>query len=269
MSLFRLGVIGNPISHSQSPIIHHTFAEASGVNLSYDKYLVAPEQLAQFIGEFFSHSDAKGLNVTLPFKQDVMGLCDHLTAAASEAGAVNTLIKDNAGNIIGDNTDGLGLIQDLRDCHMLNSSCKILIVGAGGAAKGIIAALKSQDYSDISLINRTHKNADELAKRFAIRVLNKPSMEGHVKKRFDLIINTASMGGEQLIESYHINPQAAFVYDISYGERAKHFLDAMQKLGAAKTVDGLGMLVNQAAHAFKAWFGVLPETTKAKALLVG
>jgi shikimate dehydrogenase len=266
MGLTRLGVIGNPIVHSQSPVIHEAFSRDCEIELSYEKYLVEPKDLTSFIVEFFSHRDAKGLNVTLPFKQDVIAVCDELTLAAQDAGAVNTLIKDGKGKIVGDNTDGDGLIQDLMDYNLLCKNSRILIIGAGGAAKGIVSALKSQHYLNMTIINRTEQNAEHLAKLFAVKTIKSGSISDKNYSTYDLIINTASNGGASLIERYQINPKGASVYDISYGERAEVFLSEMLSLGAIKALDGTGMLINQAAYAFKAWFDVMPDTASAKAI---
>jgi len=255
--VFKLGVVGNPIAHSRSPEIHQQFAEQTSVALTYDKFLQTDETLADFIDNFFQEPNAQGLNITLPFKQGVIPLCQQLTKAAKHAGAVNTIKRLPSGELLGDNTDGAGLLQDFKRLAWPIKELSIVVLGAGGAAKGIVSALDLSGINNIRVINRTQVNADMLIQRFDC-CTDYQSVESSTNKPL-LVINTCSQGAVELIEQYHVDLQNSFVYDISYGDRSAGFLQYCQQQGSAATADGIGMLVSQAALAFQCWFDVLPD----------
>lgn len=252
-------VIGNPIAHSKSPSIHAAFAEQFGIALQYQRQLVDVGQFDAFARQFFQHAD--GANVTVPFKEDALQFADMLSDEARLAGAVNTLSKQ--GNVVkGDNTDGIGLVRDIRDNYGV-SLCdkKVLIIGAGGAVRGVILPIAKENPRSITLVNRTHVKAEQLAEQFSdyADIVAQPFTA--LKKPFDVIINgtSASLSGQDLPLPAHVFKQTTFAYDMVYGDKPTSFLRFATKHGAT-TADGLGMLVEQAAKSFEIWHGVKPET---------
>ncbi|WMS85961.1 shikimate dehydrogenase [Pleionea litopenaei] len=248
-------VIGNPIAHSQSPKIHQSFAKSLSLSLQYDKILATSDTFAEEVNDFFEQGGS-GLNVTLPFKQQAYELADKVTERAELAQSVNTLWMEQ-GRLIGDTTDGEGLINDLKRIDFPFRNCQVLVLGAGGACRSILPPLLENQCS-IALINRTKANADKLITR--LKTLGELH---YFSESFqpNLIINTLSESGANYLQQFF--PQGlkgCDVYDISYGERAQAFLQQAKKMQAKDTRDGWGMLVEQAALSFKQWHGQLPDT---------
>lgn len=253
-------VYGNPIKHSRSPFIHAAFAKQSEQNIDYQAELVPLDKFKETVDNF-AKAGGKGANVTVPFKEQALEVCDQLSERAKLAGAVNTLIFQQ-GRIIGDNTDGLGLVQDLlnHDVNLTNS--RILLLGAGGAAKGVILPLLEQHPQTIVVANRTVSKAQALVAQFNDSRLFACGFTETENSQFDIIINATSAGltGDKLpIASSLITPTTV-CYDMVYGKSDTVFLAEAKKLNAAKAIDGLGMLVGQAAESFYLWRNVKPET---------
>ncbi|ARJ41512.1 shikimate dehydrogenase [Pantoea alhagi] len=253
-------VIGNPIAHSKSPLIHHEFAKQTGIEHRYGRLLAPLDSFAASLHDFLRQG-GKGANVTLPFKQQAYELADVLTERAALAGAVNTLYMRQDGKLVGDNTDGIGLLSDLERLSFIKPGDNILLVGAGGAARGVILPLLSFGCS-LTLTNRTPARANELAAIFAhtgeIEALAMTELAG---KKFDLIINATSSGVDGAVPALPaslITPGTR-CYDMFYQQAATPFLNWCQHAGATATADGIGMLVGQAAHAFLLWHGILPD----------
>lgn len=261
-NLDQYAVIGHPIAHSKSPDIHQMFAEQTGQQLEYSKIDVEEADFEAFVREFFARPEDKGLNVTVPFKEQAWAMADDKSERAALAGAVNTLLLKE-GRLWGDNTDGVGLVNDLERNHsVLLRDAKILILGAGGAVRGILQPILKQRPVSVTIANRTVSKARVLAEQFghlgnvcslAFDQLNQP---------YDLIINGSSaslQGSVPDIKSAVIGP-GTIVYDMMYGREQTVFNQWAAAQGAARTIDGLGMLVEQAAEAFRIWRGVLPDT---------
>lgn len=253
-------VIGNPIAHSKSPLIHRCFAEQTGVEHRYGTLLSPLDNFAQSVRRFLEQG-GRGANVTLPFKQQAYELADELTERAALAGAVNTLHRRQDGSLLGDNTDGIGLLSDLQRRALIRPNDKVLLIGAGGAARGAILPLLSYGCA-LTVTNRTPARANELADAFAhtgaITALSLSELAG---KRFDLVINATSSGvsGEIPVVPSSLISGETRCYDMFYQQGPTPFLRWSQQAGAMATADGLGMLVGQAAHAFLLWHGVLPD----------
>ncbi|NVJ59197.1 MAG: shikimate dehydrogenase [Gammaproteobacteria bacterium] len=252
----KCAVIGNPIEHSLSPYIHSKFAQQFEMDLVYEKILATSDTFSTEVDFFFSDGGT-GLNVTLPFKLQAYEICDSLTPVASRAKSVNTLLKDKKGRLIGDTTDGQGLLKDLLRLGLSPEKNSILILGAGGAARAILAMLLDHP-CQLKLLNRTYENASRLVNELNAQdkvLLNQDSFQP------DLIINTLSNNGADFLGSANIDLKPnCFLYDISYGERASNTLTAAKKLGIKHFADGWGMLVEQAALSFEAWHGHKPDT---------
>lgn len=261
----RYGVMGYPVSHSRSPVIHKLFAQQTGQDMRYELLEVRPDKLESAVSQFRGEG-GKGLNVTVPHKQAVVRLTDAMSERANVAGAVNTLVfKD--GHVYGDNTDGIGLIADLsRNLGLMLTDANILILGAGGATRGIVAPLLDAKPTSLVIANRTLQKAESIVDAF--------SSKGPISARrfedietlpvYDLVINATSTGVNGETPPY---PAAAvtkhtFCYDLSYGLRKTPFSQWAASLGAARSVMGWGMLVEQAAASFQIWRGVRPDTAK-------
>jgi shikimate dehydrogenase len=260
----RYGVMGFPVSHSRSPVIHRLFALQTGQNIQYELLQVAPEKLDSTIAQF-QRTGGKGLNITVPHKTEVLRLTDKLSARAGVAGAVNTLKLEDDGTVIGDNTDGIGLIRDLVDnLGMVLSDTNILILGAGGATRGIVAPLLEALPTSLTIANRTLEKAQMLVDRFidagpvtACRFNDIPR-----STHFSLIINATSAGlaGETPPYPAFAISDGCLCYDLSYGLTPTPFSRWAAKHGAARSIMGWGMLVEQAAESFHLWRGVRPDT---------
>ncbi len=257
----RYAVVGNPIGHSLSPVIHGHFSRQTGENISYDRIEAPLEGFAATVQAFFAQG-GRGLNVTVPFKQAAWELVEQRSSRAESAGAVNTLWCDDEGRLCGDNTDGIGLVRDLQRNGVALDARRILILGAGGAVRGIMEPLIEAGPLEIVIANRTLEKAETLANTFGGRVAVKAMAFGDVVDGFDLIINgtSASLQGDlPPLADTLVTPETA-CYDMMYGSGTTVFNQWAQSRGAACTLDGLGMLVEQAAESFRIWRGVLPET---------
>ncbi|MFY2739954.1 shikimate dehydrogenase [Pseudocitrobacter faecalis] len=253
-------VFGNPIAHSKSPFIHQQFAQQLNITHPYGRVLAPLDDFVNTLNAFFAQG-GKGANVTVPFKEEAFTRADELTERAALAGAVNTLKRLEDGRLLGDNTDGIGLLSDLERLSFIRPGLRILLLGAGGATRGVLLPLLSMDCS-VTIANRTASRAQELAQLFAhtgsVQALGLDALEGH---EFDLIINATSSGinGEiPAIPASLIHP-SLYCYDMFYQKGDTPFLAWCQQHGAKQCADGLGMLVGQAAHAVLLWHGVLPE----------
>jgi shikimate dehydrogenase len=260
-------VAGNPISHSKSPAIHQRFAEQTAQRMHYGRLQPKIDSFAQAAKSFFA-AGGRGMNVTVPFKLDAQNLADVLTPRAQLAGAVNTLWKTE-GKIFGDNTDGAGLVRDLLAQGIPLHSARILLIGAGGAARGVMGPLLEQSPKSLIITNRSSEKADELVRIFADLASSKEvalesrtlaDLENATKTQypFDLVINATAAG---LTEESPLTPKAvsnvfvpsSFAYDMVYGKTTAFMQQALQR--GARVSDGLGMLVEQAADAFLLWRG--------------
>ncbi len=272
----RYAVFGNPIGHSKSPRIHALFAAQTGQSISYQAILAETDGFAAAVDAFIATGagPARGANVTVPFKEDAFRLATQRTPRAEAAGAVNTLSFDS-GAVLGDNTDGAGLLRDLK--HNLGcdpAGRRVLLLGAGGAARGVILPLLLENPTELVIANRTEETAARLALEFSrlpgCAVSVKPEgtgFAGLVGRRFDLVINATSAGlkGAILPLPTSVFGQRCFAYEMVYG-RETPFLELARAAGA-RTADGLGMLVEQAAEAFFIWRRVRPQTAAVIAML--
>lgn len=265
----RYAVMGNPIAHSKSPVIHRLFAEQTVQQLSYEKLLVPLDGFAAAVAAFQAEG-GKGLNVTVPFKQEAWALVDGRSERAELAGAVNTILFDAHGRRFGDNTDGIGLVRDLRDNHQTPLTRKrVLLVGAGGAVRGLLPALMQELPAAVVIANRTRSKAEQLATLFSGSIpLAATDFADLGTERFDIVINGTSSGLSGEVPALPGDAVAGAVcYDMLYGDAPTPFLRWAGERGASRTIDGLGMLVEQAAEAFFLWRGVSPDTAPVIATL--
>jgi shikimate dehydrogenase len=255
----RYAVIGHPIGHSKSPRIHASFAAQLGHELTYSALYAPRDGFAAVCSRFIARGGL-GLNVTVPFKLDALAFVDELDAFATHAQAVNTIVVRANGRRIGHNTDGIGLVRDLTNnlaCEL--AGARVLVVGAGGAVRGIVAPLLEAGVTELRIANRTRANAESLVEafadaRFATLVSGAPP--------FDVVLNATSAGlvGSNVEFPVGSVDARTFAYDLSYGPAARPFLAWAQHCGARRAEDGLGMLVEQAAESFRLWRGVRPHT---------
>ncbi|HEX5514046.1 MAG TPA: shikimate dehydrogenase [Gammaproteobacteria bacterium] len=259
----RYAVMGNPVAHSKSPQIHALFAEQCGQQLSYEKLLVPLDGFAAAL-DAFQASGGKGCNITLPFKEQAWALADLRSERAEAAGAVNTFLFDAQGRRYGDNTDGVGLVRDLRDNHHTRlTGSRVLVLGAGGAVHGLLPTLLQEHPAEVVIANRTLSRAQQLAALFAGAVPVRAVSFTHVagEAPFQVVINGTSTGLSGEVPPL---PPAVVTgtvcYDMLYGDTPTPFLQWAARHNAARTIDGLGMLVEQAAEAFFLWRGVRPAT---------
>ena len=259
----RYAVMGNPVAHSKSPRIHQMFAHQLGHQIEYTAIRVDPDGFTQAVQQFRAEGGG-GLNVTVPFKLEAFRLADHLSDRARLAGAVNTLRFEPDGKIFGDNTDGAGLVHDMEinlGIHLRGK--QILILGAGGAARGVLGPVLKHHPATVVIVNRTIAKAKELAVQFRehgpIEACGYPELKG---KHFDIVINatSASLKGEVPPLPETLFTRGALAYDMMYGDKPTSFLDWALLHGADHAADGLGMLVEQAAESYFLWHGVRPET---------
>ncbi|TXI77387.1 MAG: shikimate dehydrogenase [Dechloromonas sp.] len=258
-------VFGNPIAHSKSPAIHAAFAQQTGEDLRYEARLAAVDGFFAAISDFVAEG-GRGANVTVPFKEEAYRRCDRLSDRAARAGAVNTL-QFIDGGVHGDNTDGAGLVRDI--CVNLGRSPagqRILLLGAGGASRGVIAPLLAEKPVALVIANRSPDKAQQLAAAFADlaagAVLSGGAFAQLTGQQFDIVINatSASLSGDSLPLPAGIFAPGSLAYDMMYGKGETPFLALARAQGAAHCADGLGMLVEQAAEAFTVWRGKRPET---------
>jgi len=267
----RYCVFGNPIGHSKSPAIHAAFAGQTGQDICYEAILAAPDDFAGAVRRFVD-AGGRGANVTVPFKEEAFRLCTRRTPRAELAGAVNTLVFNGA-EILGDNTDGAGLTRDLS----VNLACplagrRILLLGAGGAARGALGPLLAARPAMLRIANRTPAKAQAQAAHFAAH--GAVAGGGYAElagQAFDLVINatSASLGGELPALPPGVFAAGSLAYDMMYGQGDTPFLAFARSQGAARLADGLGMLVEQAAEAFFVWRGVRPASAPVIAALRG
>lgn len=253
-------VIGNPIAHSKSPDIHARFAAQTQQDLQYDRLLAPLDGFLATVQNFILNG-GKGLNVTVPFKLEAYALATKLTERARAAGAVNTLKFDGT-EMLGDNTDGVGLVTDImRNAGIAIANKSVLLLGAGGAARGVILPLLSQQPARLVLANRTHAKALDLARRFSAQPRLKVSEFAELEDPFDIVINAtaASLASEVPPISPRVFGAHTLAYDMMYGKEPTAFMRFATQHGAIAR-DGLGMLVEQAAESFYLWRDVRPET---------
>ena len=267
----KYAVFGNPIEQSKSPEIHHAFAQQTQQRISYEKVLGQVGNFSASLDAFFADDNAKGCNVTVPFKQDAAKWVTQLSPLAKAAGAANTIIRLENGDFRGDTTDGQGLIVDLLDQDYKFSNSKILLIGAGGASRGVVLPLLQQGVAAVDIVNRTATKAHEMEHMF-----EDPKVTGfgfdelnEQRQEYDLIVNctSASLNGDLPQLSENVLCKAKFVYDMVYQARQTVFIEKAQALGAAKTSDGLGMLVGQAAYSFYLWRNVMPKLAPVLSML--
>ncbi|MFZ5656788.1 MAG: shikimate dehydrogenase [Pseudomonadota bacterium] len=322
MSL-RYAVFGHPVAHSRSPQIHAAFAAKAGIDLVYERIDAAPGDFARAV-EDFARAGGRGANVTLPHKPAALALCDAVAPRAVRAGAVNTLIRlgdapDGRARWQGDNTDGIGLVRDLRDRHgLVLEGAHVLLLGAGGAGAGVAPALLEAGIARLWVANRGIARAQALVARLddaraaalalptaeaaacsddvatpGLRTLGDgdacpehgtglpdagtaprggavPSLATLAGARVDLVINatSAARGGAAPWQALHaLMPRVAAAVDLGYREAARPFLEFAREGGAARRIDGLGMLVEQAAESFRLWHGLMPAVSPVLARL--
>jgi shikimate dehydrogenase len=263
MTIDQYAVMGNPIAHSKSPKIHTLFARQTSQVMDYQAMLVPEDEFASAL-DAFHQQGGKGLNITIPFKQQAWERMDVLSDRARLAGAVNTIILGTDGRRYGDNTDGVGLVRDITQNHQIEIRGKnVLVLGAGGAVRGVLEPLLEQKPEKVVIANRTVSKAEELAGVFTLKdtieACGFDQLEG---QQFDLIINgtAASLqGGVPPIPETVLKPGGG-CYDMMYSDKPTAFVEWGNQHGAGKAMDGLGMLVEQAAESFYLWRNVRPET---------
>jgi shikimate dehydrogenase len=258
----RYALMGHPVSHSKSPRIHSWFAEQTGQSLSYHAMDVEPGHFAREVRDFFAAGGA-GLNVTVPYKEEAWQLAEVRSEMAETAGAVNVLFRNEHGQLCGDNTDGIGLVRDLVDNNAGTiTGRRLLILGAGGAVRGALAALVAQRPACVVIANRTLAKAEQLAQLFHDKAEISATTYEALSQPFDLIINGTSAGlhGQMPALPADVLGADTWCYDMMYSEKGTVFQHWAEHHGAAVALDGTGMLVEQAAEAFHIWRGVRPLT---------
>lgn len=259
----KYAVFGHPIKHSKSPRIHRLFAEQTQQLLSYEAQDVPAASFDISLNEFFNQG-GKGLNCTVPLKELAWKRADKLSPRAQFSKAVNTLALQGDGTLLGDNTDGLGLVADLTNNHNIPlANSRILILGAGGASRGIIAPLMEKSPVHIVIANRTVEKAKILSSEFSqLGAVSACGYDDLEQKKFDLIINatSASLTGKLPPLDEKLLAHSGYCYDLAYANQPTAFVLWGQAHNAKKSLDGLGMLVEQAAEAFYIWRGIHPET---------
>lgn len=255
----KFAVIGNPIAHSKSPLIHSWFASQCGLELEY-RAILAPEQgFAQTLQQL-SQQGLSGANITLPFKEQAYALCGQLSERAQAAKAVNTVCFLE-GQYYGENTDGEGLVLDLQSQLGKLTDSSILLLGAGGAAKGVILPLLQAGVASIHVANRTVSKARELEQQFATSLISHSGYHDIPEKGYSVVINatSASVQGNVPELPEHCFSHSSLAYDMFYGATETCFMSLAKQMGANQVSDGLGMLVGQAAAAFALWHGIQPN----------
>lgn len=253
-------VFGQPVSHSRSPVIHAAFAAQQGTTLRYERMDCPSGGLRAALTEARTQGLA-GANITLPLKAEAVSLCARLSLRAERAGAVNTLVPLSEGGWLGDNTDGAGLLQDLLARQQLAiAGRRLLLIGAGGAAAGVLPALLDQMPAMVAIVNRSPARAQELARRHGVHALAWEALS--TAGSFDLVVHAsaAGLGGTLPALPETLIAPGASACELSYGAAARPFLDWARAAGAKRVVDGLGMLVEQAALAYAQWHGTRPQT---------
>ncbi len=265
-------VMGNPVVHSKSPFIHHAFAEQTGELIRYQAILVPTGEFERALTEF-GQQGGKGLNITIPFKETAWELVEERTARAEQAGAVNTVTFLADGRVQGDNTDGAGLIADLQRNRIEIAGKRILIMGAGGAVRGVLGPLLALGPQGVLVVNRTPERAESLVEGFRnsseLDTCGYPDL--HRYGGFDLLLNATPSGltGELPPLSDDLIAANGCAYDMAYAESDTVFVSWARHRGARIAVDGLGMLVEQAAESFYIWRGVRPDPVPVIRMLRG
>lgn len=258
----RYCVFGNPVAHSKSPRIHAAFARLSGQQLAYDAMLAPKDGFAEAVRQFFA-TGGRGCNVTVPFKEEAWRLAETRSTRAEKAGAVNTLFTDAQGRLHGDNTDGTGLVRDLvQNAAWTLHDKRVLVLGAGGAVRGVLSPLLAEQPQQLVIANRTVEKAQQLAALFGDEgPVSAASFEALANREFDVVINgtSASLQGDLPPLPAGLFAPSAKACDMMYGAAPTVFLRWAAAQGA-EVRDGLGMLVEQAAEAFFLWRGVHPPT---------
>jgi len=260
----RFAVVGNPIAHSRSPDIHARFGAQTGISLDYTRIEAPIDGFADTVQTFFAEG-GQGLNVTVPFKLEALALAsENLTERARAAGAVNTLWTVG-GALHGCNTDGVGLVRDLTRLGAEIADAHILLVGAGGAARGALDALRRAGAAQIRVVNRTQVRALELVSEVAatdVRVKAGSLSDAWREGGWQIVINATASGLQDAAPDLPggLYADGAIAYDMVYGARPTAFMEQARADGAAMQSDGLGMLVEQAAESFEIWHGVMPDT---------
>ncbi len=267
----RYAVLGHPVAHSKSPFIHALFAKQTGQQLSYAAIDVTPGTFADVVTDFFAQGGA-GLNVTVPYKEEAWRLAQLRSETAGVAGAVNTLYKNSAGKLFGDNTDGIGIVRDIVQNNAGNIEGKhLLLLGAGGAVRGVLPALLDENPASVTIVNRTLNKAEVLAHLFADRIAivacdyetsGRELAKSNSGKAFDLVINGTSAGLSSATPPIPdcIVDNHTWCYDMMYGVGDTTFQKWAKQRNVAKAMNGSGMLVEQAAESFYLWRSVKPDT---------
>jgi shikimate dehydrogenase len=266
----RYAVIGNPIEHSKSPLIHAAFARQTGQDMVYGRILGDSDGFASSVRSFFA-GGGRGLNVTVPFKEQAWEIADERSPRAESAGAVNTLIPLAVGRLRGANTDGVGLVRDLAGNHGFELEGKrVLLLGAGGASRGVLRPLLETGPAELVVANRTASKALDLAAAgAALGNVSGCGLDALAGRRFDLIVNGTSAGlggGVPAIPDDCLAP-GGWIYDMLYADEPTPFQRWGAEHGADRALDGLGMLVEQAAESFYLWRGLRPQTDQVIAML--
>lgn len=262
-SIDRYAVFGNPIAHSKSPDIHRQFAQQCKQSLSYTAELVELDDFEDAVHRFASNN-GKGLNITVPFKQQAWSLAQERSPRAERAGAVNTLILSDDGKIFGENTDGVGMVRDLINNHKVSIQNKrVLIIGAGGAVRGVIEPLLEQAPTELTIANRTVEKAVQLEKDFSkLGNISACGFDDLDDQTFDIVINgtSASLHGDLPPLPDTLFATDACAYDMMYAAEPTVFMAWSKQQGVTQIFDGLGMLVEQAAESFRLWRNIKPDT---------
>lgn len=262
MTTRRFAVFGNPIKHSRSPLIHSAFAAQSSQRLEYRAVRVGIDDFERAVGAFFDDGGA-GLNVTVPFKERAAAMAARLSPRAERAGAVNTLWLED-GNLCGDTTDGVGLVRDMvANQGWQLAGSRVLIIGAGGAVRGVLEPLLREQPASIDIVNRTVERAETLATEFSLLgTVRAGALDSVTDQQFDLIVNASSAGltGEAPAIPGGILSEKCCCYDLVYGAEPTAFMRWAAHNAAWAVSDGLGMLVEQAAEAYYVWHRTRPET---------
>lgn len=265
MYMDRYAVFGHPVSHSKSPLIHSLFAKQTKQLLEYTYVEPGPNEFISAIREFFAYTENKGANITAPFKLEAFDCADSLTPRAKLAGAVNTLIRQSDNTIVGDNTDGQGLVEDLQRLWGSLQGKRLLLIGAGGATRGVIMPLFTSGVSLLHIANRSADKAQQLAEDLKeCGEIVASGLDELKSYHFDGVINcsSSSLFNELPAISKQIFEYALFAYDMSYKPSATCFMDwAKASNNAISVSDGLGMLVAQAAESFFQWRNIRPQIT--------
>ncbi len=262
----KYAVVGYPIGHSKSPLIHRLFAEQTGQDITYEAILIDSEDTSfEWAISDLKNRGYRGINITVPYKLDAFEYANELSSRAQTAHAVNTFSFEAEGITNGDNTDGIGLINDIEiNGNRPFKNQSVLILGAGGAVQGIMEPLLEKQPKSVHIANRTAKRAEVLGARFTTEIpITASGWDDIPEQNYDIIINgtSASLDNKLPPISTSVIGSNSLVYDMMYGSEPTIFMDwAKQAQPSCQTMDGLGMLVGQAAEAFYLWRGVRPET---------